>query len=184
MSISGRSSVSVDMSGVSLPASLRRSALSCEYSALASFVGSDSSCSGSSSSGSTAGSVLNCRSGSESTSTSTFLPTERPLPSDTCTWLYGWGHTSSCQNESSSLCRNSSTGSPSSETQFSTKGTAKGRVRVAFSISIRSHEVRRGQASAAGFFRPGTYHIVRLYSSRNSDQRACRGVSGRGHVLR
>ena len=182
MSTSGRSSVSVNMSGISLPALSRRAAASSESSVGASFVGIYSSCSDSSSFGSTPGSVSNWRAGSDLTSTSGSFPTERPLRSDTYRWSYGWGHASSSENESSSTCRNSSTGSPSGETKFSTKRTTKGRVRVAFSMSINCREVRQEQASAAGFSRPGTYHNVRLYYSRNWDQRACRGVSGRGHV--
>ena len=75
-------------------------------------------------------------------------------------------------------------GSPSGEIQFSTKGTTEARERVAFWMSIHCRNVRREQASAAGVSRPGTYHNVRLYSSRNWDQRACPGVSGGGHVLR
>ena len=178
MSMSGRSSVLLDVSG-SLPASSRCTTGWCESSAGVSFDGS-----GSRSSGPTAGSVSNWRADSASSSTTGSFPTELPLRSDTYRWLYGWGHTSSCENESSSTCRNSSAGSPSGETQFSTNGTTKARVRVAFSMSIKCREVRREQASAAGFSSPGTYHNVRLYSSRNWDQRACPGVSGRGHVLR
>ena len=179
MSASGRSSVSVDLSAFSLPASSRCTAGSCEFSASASPFGN-----GSSSCGSTTGYVSNWSAGSASISTSGSSPTERSLRRDTYRWSYGWGHTSWCENESSSTCRNSATGSPSGETQFSTEGTLKARVRVAFSMSINCCDVRREQASAGGFSRPGTYHNVRLYSSRNWDQRACHGVSSRGHVLR
>ena len=143
--------MSVDMSSTSLPAS-SLAAGSCDSSASASSIGSASS-----SSGSTAGSVLNWRAGSESASTSGFFPTERLLRSDTYRWWYGRGHTASCENESSSTRRNSSTGSSSGETQVSTKGTMKARDRVVFSMSINCCEVRRQQASAAGFSRPGTF---------------------------
>ena len=173
MSTSGRSSGSVDWSGFWLQASLRPPAGSCESSVTTSSVGN-----GSSPSGSIAAAVSNWSAGSASASTPGSFPTEGLLGSDTYRWLYGWGHTSSCGNESSNTCRNSSTGSPSGETQFSTKGTTKGHVRVAFSMSINCPDVRQEQASAAGYSRPGIYHSVRLYSSRNRDQHACRGVSG------
>ena len=187
--------MSIDVSG-SLPASSRCMFGWCEFSAMISSDGAGSSLRssgsavvaldgrGSRSSGSRAGSVSNWRAGSASSSASSFFPTERPLRSETYRWSYGWGHTSSWENVSSSTCRNSSTGSPSGEDQSSTRGIAKARVRVAFSISINCRGVKREQASAAGFSRPGTYHNVRLYSSRNWDHRACRGVSGRGQVLR
>ena len=179
MSLSRKSSVSVDRSGTSLPASSRRTVGWCASAASALSDGS-----GSSFFGSRAGSVSNWRAGSASPSTSGPFPTERPLQSETYRWWYGWGHTSSCENKPSSTCRNSWTGSSSGEAQFSTKGTTKARVRVAFSMSINCREVRREQASAAGFSRPGTYHNVRLYSLRNWEQRACRGVNGQGRVLR
>ena len=191
----GRSSVSAGMSG-SLPASSRCMSGWCESSAMISSDGTGSSPrssgstvvasdgSGSRSPGSTAGSVSNWRAGFACSSASGSFPTERPLRSETYRWSYGSGHTSSCENESSSTCRNSSTGSPSGEAQFSTRGNTKPRVRVAFLMSINCCEVRREQASAAGFSRPGMYHNVRLYSSRICDHHACRGVSGRGHVLR
>ena len=179
MSASGRSSVSVDMSATPLPVSSRCAVGWCECSASASSDGI-----GSSSFGSTAGSVSNWRAGSASTSTSGSFTTDGPLWSDTYRWSYGWGHTSLCENDSSSTCRNSSPGSPSRETQFSTKGTTKARVRVAFSMSNNCLEVRREQGSAAGSSRPSTYHNVRFYSSRNWDQRACCGVGGRGQFLR
>ena len=193
MLTSRRSSVSAGMSG-SLPASSRCISGWCESSASFWSDGTGSRSSGSTvvafdgsgsrSSCSTAGWVSNRRAGSACSSASGSFPTERPLRSETYRWSYGWGHTSSCENESSSTCRNSSTGSPSGEAQFWTKGITKARVRVAFSMSINCREVRREHASAAGFSRPGTYHSVWLYSSRNCDQRACRGVSGQGHVLR
>ena len=193
MPTSGRSSVLAGMSG-SLPASSRCTSGWCESSARISSdcTGSRSSGStvvafdgsGSRSSGLTAGSVSNWWAGSACSSTSGSYPTGRPLRSETYRWSYCGGHTSSCENESSSTCRNSSTGSPSGQAQFSTKGFTKARVPVAFSMSINRREVRPEQASAAGFSRPGTYDNVRLYSSRNWDQRACPGVSGRGHVLR
>ena len=63
-------------------------------------------------------------------STSGSFPTERPLWSDTHSWSYCWGYTSSCGNDSSSTCRNSSTDSPSGETQFLTKGTTEACVRA------------------------------------------------------
>ena len=189
----GRSLVLAGMSG-SLPASSRCTSGWCESSARISSDGTGFRSSGSTVvafdgsgsrfSGSTAGSVSNRRAGSACSSASGSFHTERPLRSETYRWSYGWGHTSSCENESSSTCRNSSTGSPSGEAQFSTKGITKARVRVAFSMYINCREVRREQASAAGFSRPGTWHNVRLYSLRNWDQRACRGVSGRGHILR
>ena len=191
----GKSSVSAGMSG-SLPASSTCMSGWCESSDMISSDGTGlsprssgstvvaSDGSGSRSSGSTAGSVSNWRAGSACASASGSFPTEHPLRSETYRWSYGWGNTSSCQNESSSTCRNSSTGSRSGEAQFSTRGIMKARVRVAFSMSINCCEVRREQMSAAGFLRPGTYHNVRLYSSRNWDHRACRGVSRRGHVLR
>ena len=175
----GRSSGSVDWSGISLQASSRRAAGLSESSANASSVGN-----GSRSSGSTGGSVSNGGAGSALTSTSGSFPTERPLRRDTYRWSYGWGHTSSCETVSSSTFRNSSTGSLSGETESSTKRTRKGHARVAFSMSINCLDVRREQASAAGSSRPGTYHNVLLYFSSNWDQRACRGVSGRRHVLR
>ena len=189
----GRSSPSEGMSG-SLLASSRCTSGWCESSARISSDGSGSRSSGSTavafdgsssrSSGWTAVSVLNWSAGSACSSTSGSFPTEPPLRSETYRWSYGWGHTSSCENDCSSTCRNTSTGSPSGEAHFSTKGTTKARVRVAFSMSINCREVRRPHASAAGFSRPGTYHYVRLYSSRKWDQCACCGVSGRGHILR
>ena len=193
MLTSGRSSVSAGMSG-SLPASSRCMSGWCESSARISSDGTSSMSSGSTvvafdgsgsrSSCSTAGSVSDWRAGSACLSASGAFPTARRLRSETYRWWYGWGHTSSVENESSSACRNSSTGSPSGEAQFSTRGITKGGVRVAFSMSINCCDVRREQASAARFSRPCTYHNVRLYYSRNWDHRACRGVSGRGHVLR
>ena len=84
MSTSGRSSVSADMSGISLPASSWRAAGSCDSSASPSLVGSDSSCSGLA-----AGSVSNWRAGSESTSTSGSFPTELLFRSGTYRWSYG-----------------------------------------------------------------------------------------------
>ena len=136
MSMMGRSSVSVDMSGTSLPASSRCTWDWCEPSASASFDGS-----GSSFCGWTAGSVSNWRAGLASPSTSGPFPTECPLRSHTYRWLHGWGHTTSCENESWSTCRISSTGSPSSETQFWTKGIKRARVCMAFAMSINCREV-------------------------------------------
>ena len=160
MITSGRSSVSAGMSG-SLPASSRCNAGWCESSAGISSGGTGPRSSGSTavsfdgsgsrSSGSTAGSVSNWRAGCACLSASGSFPTERPLRSETYRWSYGWGYTPSCENESSSTCMNSSTGSPSDEGQFSTKGITKARVRVAFSKSINCREVRREQAPAAGF---------------------------------
>ena len=193
MPTSARSSVLAGISG-SLPASSRCTSFCCESSARISSDGTGSRSSGltavafdgngSRSSGSTAGSLSNWRAGSACSSASGSFTTERLLRSETYRWSYGWGHTSSCENESSSTCRNSSTGSPSGEAQFLIKGITKAYVRVAFLMSIACREVRREQASAAGFWRPGTYHNVRLYSLRNWDQRACRGVSGRVHIWR
>ena len=195
MLTSARSSVSAGMSG-SLPASSRCMSGWFESSAIISSDGTGSTPrtsgstvvasdgSGSRSSGSTACSVSNRRAGSACSSASGSFSTERRLPSKAYGWSYGWGHTWSCENESSSTWGNSSTGSPSGEAPFSTRGITKARVRVAFSMSINCREVRREQASAAGFSRPGMYHNVRLYSSRNWDHCACPGVSGRGHVLR
>ena len=71
----------------------------------------------------------------------------------------------------------------SGETQLLTQGTTKAPVRVAFLMSINCRKVRREKAPAAGFSSTGTYHNVSLCSSRNWDQRACHGVSGRGQVL-
>ena len=186
MLTSGRSFVSARMSA-SLPASLRCTSDWCESSARISSDGTGSRSSGSTVfafdgsgsrfSGSTAGSVSNWRAASACSSASGSFTTERPLRSETYRWSYGWDHTSSCQNESSSTCRNSGTVSPYGEAQFSTKGITKACVRVAFSMSINCREVRREQAFAAGFSGPGTYHNGRLYSSRNWDQCACRGVS-------
>ena len=96
--------------------------------------------------------------GPASVTASKSFPTERPLQSDTYRWLYGCSHTSSCENASSSTCRTLSTDSPLGETQFSTKGTTKGHVCVAFWMSINCLDIRRKHASAAGFRRPGTYH--------------------------
>ena len=178
MLTSERSSVSAGNSG-SLPASSRCTSGWCDYSARISSDGTGSRSSGSTavalegsgsrSSGTTAGLLSNWRAGSACSSVSGSFPTERPLRIETYRWSYGWGNTSSCENESSGTCRNSWTGSPSGEAQFSTKPITKARVRVAFLMSINCREVRRKQASAAGISRPGTYDNVRLYSSRNWD---------------
>ena len=126
MLTSGTLSVSAGMFG-SLPASSRCRSGWCECSAMISSDGTGSSSrssgstvvasdgSGSRSSCSTAGSVSNWRAGSACSSASGSFPTERPLRSKTYRWSYGWGHTSSCENESSSTCGKSSTGSPSRE---------------------------------------------------------------------
>ena len=165
MLTSGRSSVSAGVSG-SLPASSRCMSGWCISSAMISSHGTGSSPrssgstvvtsdgSGSRSSSSTAGSVSNWRAGSACSSASGSFPTKRPLRRKTYRWSYGWGHTSSCENQSSGTCRNSSTGFPSGEAQFSTRGIMKARVRVASLMSINCCEVRREQAFAAGFSRP------------------------------